>query len=309
VADDIYQEDDVLQLPDNTNDPDAILQVQSTSSGNITVVKVDGGNETSWGTVPAMANGEKIVRLGNAKKEFYDSSPYRSTYPVEEFNFVQRMDEVVGISRTKQATADYAGDSWESQRDNQVYDFQTSRESTLFFGTREKKVISGETKHYMGGIDYYNLPNSFNYTATSFDVPKILDITRQTFVGNRGSDVRYLHADSLFIQDIMELDSDKLRRSNYRSNLLRREIPQIEMGFGTLRIVHENLFDEMGRSRFGFILDYENLQIRELNPMKVVRLNLEETQGKDGQAVQVKEESSLEVRYLDTHAKIEGSAS
>jgi hypothetical protein len=308
VNDDIYQIDDLLQLPDNSNQPNAVLIVTDTSAGNITVANVDGDDDDQWGTVPAMADGEQITRLGNAKEEFFDASAYRSSYPVEKYNYVQRMDEVIGISRTKQATSDYAGDSWTQQRDNQLYDFQTSRESILFFGKRDVVTKGGDKTHFAGGIEDFGLNKVFSYSKSSFDVSKLLDIVRQTFVGTNSSEVKYLHCDSLMIQDIMELDQDKLRRSNYRSNLLRREIPEIQFGFGTIRLVHEQLFDEQNRSRLGYILDYEYLRIRELNPMKIVDVNLEETQLKDGQAVQVKEEATLEFRYNDAHAKINGSA-
>jgi len=309
VADDIYQAEDVLYLPENSNDPGARLIVDSVSSGNVTVYKVDGGSSTTWGTVPALADGEKIVRLGNAKTEFYERSPFRSTYPQEYSNYIQRMDEVVGISRTKQATEDYAGDSWQQQRDNQIWDFQTSRESMLFFGTKQKKDTTGGnledgTRGFMGGIDYYGPGHNLSYSASSFDTGKLLDMVRRTFVGNTGSDIRYLHADSMLIQDIMQLDDD-LRQRPYESQQLRRQIPEIDMGFGQLRVIHENLFDEMGLSRYGFILDYSNVRLRELNPMKVKRLELEE---QDGMGVQIKEEVTCEWRYLDTHAKIEGSS-
>jgi hypothetical protein len=308
VNDDIYQVDDLIQLPENSNDPNAVLIVTATSSGNITVAKVDGDEDDAWGTVPAMSDGELLTRLGNAKEEFYDASPYRSSYPVEKYNFVERMDETIGISRTRQATGDYAGDSWQQQRDNQLYDFQSSRESILFFGKRDVVTKSGDKTHFCGGIEDFGLNKVFSYSASSFDVSKLLDIVRQTFVGTNASEVRYLHCDSLMMQDIMELDQDKLRRSNYRSNLLRREIPEIQFGFGTVRLVHEQLFDEQNRSRLGYILDYEYLRIRELNPMKIVEVDLEQTQLKDGQAVQVKEEASLEFRYNDAHAKINGSS-
>lgn len=308
VADDIYQVDDILQLPENSTATNAVLRVTETSAGSITVVRIDGDEDNAWGTVPAMEDGELITRLGNAKKEFYDASPYRSTYPIEKHNFVERMDEVIGISRTKQATADYAGDSWQQQRDNQLYDFQTSRESVLFFGKRDVVTKSGEKRHFCGGIEDFGLNKTFSYSADTFDVTKLLDIVRQTFVGTNASEVRYLHCDSLMMQDIMQLDQDKLRRSNYRSNLLRREIPEVQFGFGTIRLVHEQLFDEQNRSRLGYILDYEYLRIRELNPMKVVEVDLEKTQLKDGQAVQVKEEASLEMRYNDAHSKIDGTS-
>lgn len=312
VSDDIYQVDDVLWLPDNANDEGAKLIVESVSAGSVTVYRVDGGSQTSWGTVPAMADGEKIIRLGNSKSEFFERSPFRSTYPQEFSNYVQREDEVVGISRTKEATEDYAGDSWEQQRDNQVWDFQTSRESMLFFGEKAVKETTGGNgkfedgkRGFMGGIDYYGAGNNLTYSASSFDTGKLLDMVRRTFVGDSGDDIRYLHADSLLIQDIMQLDDD-LRQRPYESQQLRRRIPEIDMGFGQLRLIHENLFDEMGLSRYGFILDYSNIRLRELNPMKVKRLELEE---QDGMAVQVKEEVTAEWRYLDTHAKISGSAS
>jgi len=135
VNDDIYQVDDVLQLVENGNQPNAIVIVTSTGSGTITVSEVDGDEQDSYdSSLPAVQDGELVVRLGNSKKEFFDASPYRSTYPVEKYNYVQRVDEVVGISNTKKATADYAGDSWQKNRDNQLYDFQTSREATLFTG-------------------------------------------------------------------------------------------------------------------------------------------------------------------------------
>jgi len=308
VNDDIYQEDDIIQFVENSNKPNLITIVTSTGNGTITLAVVDGDENDAYDeSLPAVADGELIVRLGNSKKEFFDASPYRSTYPVEKYNYVQRVDETVGISRTKEATADYAGDSWQKNRDNQIYDFQTSREATLFFGTRDRKTINGETRHFMGGIDDFGLNKQFTYSTSSFDVSKLLDIVRETFVGNTGSEIRYMHCDSLMVQDIMELDQDKLRRSNYRSNLLRREIPEIQFGFGTIRLVHEQLFDEQERARTGFILDYENLRLRDLNPMKVVNNNLEQTQLKDGKAVQVKEECTLEFRYNDTHAKVNGS--
>jgi len=303
VNDDIYQQDDILLLPENSNEPYARLHVTSVSSGSVTVERVDDDSDT-WGTVPAMDDGEKIIRIGNSKDEFYERSDSRSTYPQEYENHVQRMDEVVSISRTKQATADEAGDSWQRQRDNQVWDFQTSREATLFFGPKEKKSETEGEFGYIGGIKTFGPGNSLSYSASSFSTSKLLDMVRRTFVGDTGSDVRYLHADSLFLQDIMELDHD-LKQRDYESQQLRRILPEIDMHFGNLRLIHEQLFDEMGLSRYGFILDYSNIRKRPLNEMKVKRLELEE---QDGLGVQLKGEWTVEWRYLDTHAEISGTA-
>lgn len=303
VNDDIYIVDDVLFLPENTSAQNARVIVTSVGTGTITVERIDDGG-SSWGTVPAVDDGEKIVRLGNSKDEFYTRSDFRSTYPQEFNNEIQRMDDVVGISRTKQATEDYAGDSWEQQRDNQVWDFQTSRESMLFFGTKQSKDVSEGDYGFMGGIKEFGPGNSLSYSASSFSTAKLLDMVRRTFVGNNGSDVRYLHADSLMLQDIMQLDHD-LKQRDYESTQLRMILPEIDFHFGRLRIIHEQLFDEYGFNRYGFILDYENIRRRPLNPMKVKRLELEE---QDGMGVQLKGEWTVEWRYLDTHAEIQGSA-
>jgi hypothetical protein len=311
VNDDIYQVDDILWLPENSTDSTAKLIVESTSSGSITVYRIDGGGTNSWGTVPAMSDGEKIVRLGKSKVEFFQRSPFRSTYPEEFSNYVQREDEVVGISRTKQATGDYAGDSWESQRDNQVWDFQTSRESMLFFGEKAVRETTGGSgnfedgkRGFMGGVEYFGPGNTLSYSASSFSTGKLLDMVRRTFTGDNGSPTRYLFADSLMLQDIMQLDND-LKQRDYESQQLRRILPEIDMHFGNVRVIYEPLFDEYALSRQGYLLDLTNIDIRELNPMKTKRLELEE---KDGMGVQVKEEMTVEWRYLDTHAKISGTA-
>jgi len=310
VNDDHFQRDDVLWLPENSTDSTAKLIVEKASAGKITVYRIDGGGTNTWGTVPPMSDGEKIVRLGKSKVEFFERSPFRTTYPKEYSNYVQREDEVVGISRTKQATGDYAGDSWDVQRDNQVWDFQTSRESMLFFGEKAIRDTTGGTgnfedgkRGFMGGINYFGPGNTLSYSASSFDTGKLLDMVRRTFTGDNGSQTRYLFADSLMLQDIMQLDNE-LKQRDYESQQLRRILPEIDMYFGNVRVVYEPLFDEYGLSRYGFLLDLTNIAIRELNEMKTKRLEMEEY---DGMGVQVKEEMSVEWRYLDTHAKITGS--
>ena len=77
---------------------------------------------------------------------------------------------------------------------------------------------------------------------------------------------------------------------------------------GRIVLVPEQMFDEAGKQRFGFVLDYENLELKDLNPMKAVVLDLERTQGIDGEALQIKEESTLCFRYDETHARITGTA-
>jgi hypothetical protein len=310
VSDGIYIKDDLVQLPDNSNSPGAILKVVSVAANGTDVdfVRVDGGDGTSWGTVPATSDGEFMRRIGNMKEEGYSKSDPTSIEPTDEYNYCARSDRVIQQTMTRKATEDYAGDSWQDNRDRQIWDWQTSEEEKLFFSKRQHKSISGSSWHSMGGIDFFNLPKSYSYSASSLTVADAIEMVRDTFVGNDGSDVRYCHAGSKLITDFMQLQDDKVDVNQVESALLQRRLPEWRIGEWRVRFIHEELFDERNQPRLGYFLDYENLAIRELNPMKIIPLDLERTEGTDAEAIQIKGEWSLECRYLETHAKVEGSS-
>lgn len=301
--------DDTIMLPHNSTAPGAILHVVGfNSTSDIQVVRVDGGSASAWGTVPAIANDELLVRIGNTKKEFFQASAYRTTMPLQYFNYVEQFDAVIGASRLRMHTKNYTKDDWLRSKDRQKFDYERGINNKLWFGRRELKIIDNERKGFTGGVLGFNLPKGLGYFADDFTESDLISWTRQIFAGNSGARKRYLFADSVLMEDLMGIHLNKVRRTQVESKTLRMEIENFVTGFGEVRCIYEPAFDEAGKERFGVCLDLEQIRLRHLIPPTVTPLNLKKTQGADGVAHQIDEALTLEVRYLKTHATIQGAA-
>lgn len=306
VDDAIFVPDDVLLVKGNVDD--AILQVMTANGTALSVVRVDGGTDTTWGTVPALADDVGLLRIGNAKKEFFDVSQARTTMPAGDYNFVQARDTLIEISNRRAATRNYTKDDFERSKEKQIEDFMDSEEFTLWWGKRAKRVVSGVNKTFMGGVLEYLSTNELTYSAATLNEKTLIDWARQMFTGNRGSNRRFLYASSMLMADLMAIGLDKVRRTQVESKVLQIGLNELDLGFGKLVLVHEEAFDMAGKMRFGAILDHENIRQRELRPKKTTLLKYDETTGKDGRGLSIRIEDTLEVRDERTHGIITGTA-
>lgn len=298
----IFREDDLIFLPDNSAAPRTVLRVTGVndSTHTVSVAGLEGAN------VPALDDNEAVIRMSNAKAEKFTKSGSRTTMPEQFWNWVQRFDAVIEISMTRKATKNYTKPDWQRSRDRQLYDFRNNIENTLIAGTRSTQTKGGEKLHTMGGLLHFITTKSISYTASTFDEADLIDIARQVFAGNAGSNTRYWFCDPYMVQDIALVSVDKVRRSQVESKTLKIMVSRIETEFGNLVVVPHYGLSELGFSRFGLILDMAQVRRRPLRKMKAQRLKLEEN-GVDADGIQLKEECSLEVRYELTHAVVNGS--
>jgi hypothetical protein len=309
-----YLTDDTLLLPNNVTAENAVLVVMSVDStlNTISVRRWDGGTSTTYGTVPAIGSGEKLVRTGNLKEEGYGMSESRTTMPGGDYNYAESHDAVIEITNRRAATANYTKDDWQRNRDRQLYDFLSSEEYKLFFGKREKKRVTRGGKSVnvtsQGGVLSYNIPNALTYTSGTFSELDILEFHRVIFTGNTGSDVRYAFIDSLLGKDLATIPLDKLQRTQVDSKTLRMGVTETSVeGNGKIRWVPQQMFNEAGKTRFGVVLDIEQCSIHHLEPMETNPIDRRKTDGRQSKVVQVTETFSTIWRYMATHATIEGS--
>lgn len=299
--------DDILYLPNNATAPGCLVLVTAVDT-DVDVVRWDNGSTSAYGTVPALASGEKVVRLGNVKEEGFTHSKSRTTMPTTMYNYIEAGDGVVEITGRRANSENYTKDDLIRSIDQQLYDYESNWEYKLFFGKREKKGIAGKNRTSMGGILSYNLPKALTYDHTSFDEKDILSWMRQVFSGNSGSEIRYMHADPYLTEDLATIPLDKLQRTQHDSKTLKMGVTELEWeGMGKLRVIPEEVFAQAGKVRFGTILDYENLSLRHFRALTKKKRDLMEAEGRDAMAYVLYEELTLEVRYLETHATIQGT--
>lgn len=306
VDEPIYKTDDTLLLGDNATAPDAVLRVVSVAGNDVTVVRVDGGSLTTWGTVPALADNERISRIHTSKKEGFDLGAPRTTMPVKMYNYVEDIEGVIEITGRREMTRNYTsrGD-WDRSKVRNEDDFKLGQEYRLFFGAREKKVIGGENRTFTGGITRF-IDKNLVYSRASFDEGDLLDIFRQVFSGNNGSAMRYLHVDPYFAIALATIPLDKVRRTQIESKTLKMGVTRIDVdGFGSLAVVPEQMFAMAGKDNYAVALDYANLGKHTMRPMKGHVIDRLKTVGTDKKVVQLLCADSLSVHNADSHAVIE----
>jgi len=304
----MWRVDDLILLVGIANSP--VLWVKSVTPGTNTLnVHVLGA--TAFGTVPLLEKDLVIGWIGNAKEELGNASIGRMVQPDYDYNFCEISDAVVEISATRKATANYTKEhDWKRQRREQLVEFRKSLEYKSWFGKRSVIVdpTTGKPRWTMNGVTRY-ITKKGTYDKDIVNGPKItesqvIDWLLQAYAGNSGSTTRFLFADTYLAGELMKVDLVNLR-SRKLEVVLGVKMDRMEFNFGTVYLKHHRGFNEMGHNHFGVLLDLEQISKRDLLPMEKNVLDYK-AQGKHGEAEQYIEQSTLEIRYPDTHMLIVG---
>ncbi|MDE6137446.1 MAG: hypothetical protein K2F97_08225, partial [Muribaculaceae bacterium] len=84
------------------------------------------------------------------------------------------------------------------------------------------------------------------------------------------------------------------------------ELKEIRSNFGSLYIVHSEIFDQCGHSSDGFVLDPDYVQKYCLTPFTVEKLDLRSSGQRNTDAVVITEASCLVLRYPQAHMRVVG---
>lgn len=301
-----WRKDDLIYLPDNATAPGAVLYVSAIAGNDLTVYRVVAG--TTFGTVPAIANGETLVRLANAKEEHGYASLSRTTMPVQYFNYPQIFDTVVAISGTRMATENYTEDDYSRSEKQVLYDYRSGLEYATIFGKRAKVAdpTTGKQRTFMGGITSFLSTNDITYTTGSLTESILIDWCKQVFTGNAGSKIRLMFTTPNLTAEIDKILITSGSLQSFRDEkVLGVSATRIHSSFGDIMLINHQGMAEMGKSNYGLLIDPKHIRRRPLRPMfrkDVQAPNI------DGQAEQWLEEVTTEVRYELTHAVMRDSA-
>ena len=308
--DNVVFENDLLYLPENSSAPGAVLYVSTVSGTTATVYRANMDNsESSFGTVPAIDDGEEIRVLTRGKAEQDTASEAQGTMPAQKYNHTQILDQVVAASETRLATDNYTEEDWTRNRDNNLYEFRRKLENAQVFGERMKLTDpeSGNQITFMGGITSFLDSNDLTYTAGNLSESTLIDFARQIFSGNNGSRLRWLFSTPKQTAEIDKiLIASGTLQSTRDENVLGVEATRLHTSFGDLMLINNQAFAEIGKDNYGLVVDPMNIRRRTLRNMKINR-NVQ-ANDVDGRADQWIEECTIEVRKESTHAVIRDSS-
>lgn len=283
------------------NGADVMFQVSSVTEENITLKVI------SQSTVPAWSANQVIYRLGNAMSEKDMTTEPFAVYPdeYEQYcqNFMAQIEETTFAGLTEKKV-DWDFDDMEIEN---LYSLRGEIEASFLFGVKHEIKNGADTTLFTNGI-VHSIDRKLFYTTSEGAISKeqYTNWMESIFTGNNGSKERVLLAGSGLIKAISLLrETDKVMQNNTQmETYLGVKCTSIVSDFGTLKIVHAPLLDELGWKENGIVLDLEHLYKKEFVPMHATELDLKGSGQRNANAKVIQEVSCLVLRHPDCHAII-----
>ena len=293
------------------DDKELVLHIvaKSTTAKTISVIAVNGlGDDEDL--VPDIPSTTTIIRIGNAKNENdAQTTPY-TTFPQKTYNYAQihmgQIEEGAYLAiHAKEVNWDIT-----DYRLQALYDMRRSFELTSLFGARGYKYDpEGEDWKYFSGGIYRYANGSVEYTDGGLTDKTFNSWARDIFTGNAGSDTRILFAGKDLMTQMASVSSI-IKQIEAKGTEVKFGVKfnMIETNFGTLAVKHHNLFNDVGWSKRGLVLDVNNIERHVFKAMDSTKIDLKGSGQKNADAYKIDEAFCIATRYPDTHFLIEPAA-
>lgn len=252
--------------------------------------------------------GDTVVRMGRAAAELDIQTPQYVAVPKRESNFCQIFKMQVEQSTLMRLAGKEVGWTFSEQEEAAVIDMRLGMEKNFIFGRRSRiyDPIKDEFVYLTGGI-WGQAGREAKFNVDTPDIDDFISLAREVFTGNNGSRKRLLIGGSEFVEAISKLKlSDKviLGQMHTKWGLETREIIT---NFGSLYIIHSEVFDQCGHSKDAMVLDQAFISKFSHIPFRPEKLNLRAAGARNTDAVVLTEASCLVLRNPNVHLRIIGS--
>lgn len=307
VKDDIFAPTEtILVTKPGSGDPIAMLyvtdRVKSAAGTELHVIMVNPAKNTP---MPPAANSDTLVRMGRAAGELDVQTGQFQAMPKRRSNFCQIFKAQIEQSAVVSHTDKEVGWSMEDQEESAVTDMRLGMERSFLFGIKAKinNDATGEETLFTGGI--------WTQAAGTFELPKaptqshLTSMMRAAFTGNAaGSTRKILLAGSGLMERLSNLDAQKVIGAADKVTAWGLEFHRIYSNFGTLLVVHSEVFDQCDRADDGMIIDPAYMTKYSFEPFRAERLDLRGSGQRNCEAVVMTEASCVVLRHPTAHLKI-----
>ena len=191
-------------------------------------------------------------------------------------------------------------------RSEALWDMRAQMEIASLVGYRRKiyNPVKKEWKYLSGGAIRY-IDKSINKSIAGFDNGSFVDITKDIFVGNNGSETRICFAGS----GVMSTFS---KAPNFEKQVTQKDVfvkwgikfHNIETNYGGLLVKYHPVLDYMGYANKAIVLDINNVVKYQYKPMGSTQVDFAQSGQKNSTADIISEAFCLAFKNPDTHAVI-----
>lgn len=285
-----------------------VAHIVGKSSDTLEVIFLNGDDQAGQqdGSVPpaTIADETSIGRLGNSKAELDAQTDPYGHLPTDRWNYSQQhMAQVEESLWQKMHNKEVDWDIRDMQTLS-LFDLRCKMEATSWFGVRRKVFDprGDDYKYHSGGVARF-IERNIEIPTGDITDKEFAGWSKQIFVGNAGSDRRYMFIGSDLNERLSEVPHvSKQIDGNSTEVIYGLTFSKVETNFGVLLIRHHQLFNYHGFKDSAVVLDLNNIRKRVYDPMKVRKLDLMSSGIKKANAYVLEEHFGLETRYADTHA-------
>lgn len=307
--DDIFQLSETLIVPAARAETEAgEVPVQLYVTGR-PAKAAGGGVECIATNLPAGARvsltpGMEVVRMGRAATELDVQTPQFVALPRKAFNYCQIFKMQIEQSTAQRIQSKEVGWTFSDQEEAAVIDMRLGMEKNFLFGSRRCLHLPDGREVYLTGGIWTQTEHGITLKEGDLTEGTVNDICREAFTGNNGSRRKILIAGTGLL--------DRLARLHYSKNVGAMEsrvkwgieLKELKSNFGTLYVVHSEVFDQCGHSDDGFVLDPDYVTKYCHTPFSIESLDLRSSGQRNTDAVVLTEIACLALRYPNTHMRV-----
>ncbi len=279
-----------------------ILYVVGTSDTSMRVKAVN----LAEGEDISVRAGSMMVRMGRAAGELDVQTSQFATLPTKKQNYCQIFKAQIEQSTLLSSANKEVGWTFTDQEEVAIYDMRLGMERSFLFGSRARIVDPDKKSEIFltGGI-WNQAGKEVGYTAGELTNAEWLRVMSAAFTGHAGSARKILIAGTELIEQLSLLEGNN--RVMLPGDVVSRwglDFTEMHSKFGTLYVIHSEVFDSCGHSADGLIIDPEFLTKYVREPFAATTLDLRTSGQRNTEAVVLTEVSCLVLRYPEAHIRV-----
>ena len=274
-------------------------------SDNVLRVKpvnlADGDNESIETTM-------RIVRMGRAAGELDVQTSQFATLPTKRQNYCQIFKAQIEQSTLLSSANKEVGWTFSDQEEVAVYDMRLGMERSFLFGQQARIMDPDKNSEVFltGGI-WSQAGKEVAYSDGELNGAEWLKVMSTAFTGHAGSARKILIGGTSLIEQLSLLEGNN--RVMLPGDVVSRwglDFTEMHSKFGTLYVIHSEVFDHCGHAADGLIIDPEFLTKYVREPFSATTLDLRRSGQRNTEAVVLTEVSCLVLRYPEAHVRVIG---
>lgn len=313
----IFSPTETLMIPASEQDTESgiaeslivyVNEVLTGSQGGVKVTPLNYVRGADGPEVPALKSGWEVVRMGRAAAELDVQTAQFEALPVKDQNYCQIFKIQVEQSVYARLSAKEVGWSFSDQEEVAIMDMRMGMEKSFLFGSKARfqDPVKYDEVLFTRGI-WNQAGSDIDLNLTDMKQGALLEMMKSVFTGDAaGSPRKILVGGADLILAINKMDTTKVITAGDTVTRWGIDFNEIRSKFGSLYVIHSEVFDQCGHETDGMIIDAEYLTKYTHVPFRVEVLDLKKSGVRNTEAIVATEASCLVLRHPKSHFRIHG---